>query len=98
MRTLLKVTIPVEAGNQAIKEGTLQKTMEQTVQALKPEAAYFFTENGKRTAFFFFDLKDTTYMPQIAEPFFTNLQAEVQYFPVMNQADLKAGLEKIDNR
>lgn len=94
MRTLLKVTIPVEAGNKAIKDGTLPKTIQSTTDAIKPEASYFFTENGKRTAFFFFDLKDPSSIPQISEPLFINLNAEVQYYPVMNANELKAGLEK----
>lgn len=95
MRTLMKVTIPVEAGNKAIKDGTLPKTIQSTIDAIKPEASYFFTEKGKRTAFFFFDLKDPSYIPQIAEPLFNAFNAEVQYYPVMNANELKSGLEKI---
>src|ERR1044072_3733743 len=57
MRTMLKVSMQVEAGNQAIKDGKLPKIMENALQTLRPEAAYFFAENGRRTAMMFFDLK-----------------------------------------
>lgn len=92
MRTLLKISVPVEAGNDSIKSGTLPKTLEATLSQLKPEAAYFFTENGKRTALIFFDLKDPSDIPVIAEPLFMGFNAEIEFKPVMNQADLTAGL------
>ena len=54
MRTMLRVTPDLETANQVITEmgqiiGALQ-------EQIKPEAAYFLTEGGKRTALFFFDL------------------------------------------
>ena len=58
MRTMLTVTMPVEASNQAVKDGTLPKTLEQAAEFMKPEASYFYPGHGKRTALFFFDLKD----------------------------------------
>ena len=47
MRVRLKIQMPVDAGNKAIKDGQLQKLMETTLATLKPEAAYFFAEDGK---------------------------------------------------
>ncbi len=46
MRMMLKATIPVEAGNNTIKNGTLAKTMQATMQSLKPEAAYFYRKRS----------------------------------------------------
>lgn len=94
MRTMLKVSMPVETSNQAIKDGTLPKTLEQATELMKPEASYFYTEHGKRTAHFFFDLKDVSDIPVIAELFFMNLNAEVDFVPVMNADELQAGLGK----
>ena len=37
MRMLLKISMPVEKGNEAAKSGTLQRTIQSTMAALKPE-------------------------------------------------------------
>jgi len=93
MRTMMKVCMPVEAGNKGITEGLLPKTVMAFVEQMKPEAAFFGTENGQRTAFFVFDLKDPTMIPTIAEPFFRHLNAAVTLQPVMNLGELKTGVE-----
>jgi hypothetical protein len=95
---LMRVSIPVEAGNRGVKEGLLPKTVMGFVEQAKPEACYFTTEGGKRTAYLFFDLSDPTMMPSIAEPFFTNLHAGIDWSPVMNLEDMKAGVEKANKR
>lgn len=94
MRMMMKVSIPVEAGNKGVKEGGLPKTVMGFVEQFKPEASYFTAEAGKRTAFFVFDLKDPTMIPTAAEPFFMNLNASIELSPVMNLDDMKAGVEK----
>ena len=59
MRTLLRVSIPVETGNAAAKAGTLGSTVEKILADLKPEAAYFFNDdNGNRSGSIVFDMKD----------------------------------------
>ena len=69
MRMLLRISIPVEAGNAAAKAGTLGSTVEQILADLKPEAAYFFADdNGQRSGSMVFDMKDTSEIPAIAEP------------------------------
>lgn len=98
MRMLLRATLDVEAANAAIKNNTLQQLMQSTLQELKPEAAYFFADHGKRTANIFFDLKDTSLIPTIAEPFFQHLNATVEFIPVMTADDLRAGLEQIGRK
>jgi hypothetical protein len=91
---MMKVSIPVEAGNRGVKEGILPKTVMAFVDQAKPEASYFTAENGKRPAFFVFDLKDPTMIPSIAEPFFMNLNASIELSPAMNLEDMKTGVEK----
>jgi hypothetical protein len=92
MRTMLKITIPVEAGNNAIKNGTLGKIMETTMAKLKPEASYFVADAGIRCAMLFFDLKESSEIPAISEPLFVQLEAKVEFYPAMNGADLQKGL------
>ena len=97
MRCLLKVSIPVETGNAKISDGSLGKTIESILADLKPEAAYFAADNGKRTGFIFFDLKDTSQIPDVAEPWFLAFDAHIEFHPAMNLDDLKKatpGIEK----
>jgi hypothetical protein len=95
MRMMMKVSIPVAAGNRALKDGSLPKTMMGFMEQHKPEAAYFITEDGRRTAIFVLDLKDASWMPAVGEPFFTAMDADITWCPAMNAADLKAGLERL---
>jgi hypothetical protein len=96
MRTLLRVSIPVEAGNAAAKAGTLGSTVEKILADLKPEAAYFFADdNGNRSGSIVFDLKDTSDIPAIAEPWFLAFNAKVSFRPVMNAQDLAKGAPAI---
>lgn len=94
MRVMMKVGIPVQAGNKGVAEGTLPQTVMGFVEKFKPEASYFVAENGRRTAIFFFDLKDPTDIPSAAEGFFMNLDASIECTPAMDLADMKAGVEK----
>ena len=94
MRVMMKVSIPVEAGNKTLKDGSLPKTMMVFVEQMKPEAAYFIAENGKRTGIFVFDLKDPSTIPIVAEPFFLNLDASIEITPAMNVEDMKAGVQE----
>lgn len=98
MRTMMKVTLPVEAGNKALRDGVLPQMVEAMVKMTKPEASYFYAETGKRSMLFVFDMKDASQIPSIAEPFFTEMNAEVSFIPVMNADDLKRGLDKTAGR
>ena len=89
MRFLLKAEWPVEAGNAAIKDGSLSKTIESILNDLKPEAAYFLASNGKRTALLIADMKDASQIPALAEPWFLAFKASLEVVPVMVPDDLK---------
>ena len=98
MRTMIKVTVPVEAGNKAIQEGAMQKVLAEATERLRPEAAYFFSDRGFRTALYVADVKDPSDIPVIAEPFFIGLNAAVEFTPVMNADDLKKALERVSKK
>jgi hypothetical protein len=89
MRMLLRVSIPVEAGNAAAKAGTLGSTIEQIMADLKPEAAYFLADDdGQRSGSIVFDMKDSSEIPSVAEPWFLAFNAKVSFRPIMNPQDL----------
>jgi len=93
---LLRVSIPVEAGNAASKAGTLGTTIERILADLKPEASYFLADDhGNRSASIVFDMKDTSQIPAIAEPWFLAFNAKVSLRPIMNAQDLAAGVPGI---
>lgn len=97
MRMLMKVNIPVESGNAAAQNGSLGTTVQRILEELKPEAAYFVSENGERTGYVVFDMKESSDLTAIAEPWFLAFNARVTVAPTMNAADLAkgaAGIEK----
>lgn len=87
MRFLFKISIPVEAGNKAAKDGfsIIAKILEQQ----KPEAAYFIAENGMRTGIVIMEMSDVSQLPSIAEPWFLGLNASIEATPAMIPDDLK---------
>lgn len=95
MRMMLRWTVPVEAGNDAIEDGTIGEVIQSLIEALEPEAAYFMADGGDRAGMMVFDMTDPAQIPQIAEPLFLNLDAAVEFIPVMNADDLKRALDAI---
>jgi hypothetical protein len=92
MRMMLKMQMPTDKGNAAIKDGSLQRTLESVLNDLKPEASYFLALDGKRTALIFFDMQETSQIPVLAEPLFQSVDASLELIPVMNADELQAGL------
>jgi len=95
MRMMLKVNIPTVEGNAGIVDGSLPATFEKILAELKPEAAYFTDEDGMRTGLLFFDMKDTSEIPKIAEPWMLAFNAKISFRPVMSREDLKAAMPGI---
>ena len=62
---------------------------------LNPEATYFWPESGKRAGMLVFDMADPSHIPEFAEQLFMNLDAEVEFTPVMNTDDLQRALAKV---
>ena len=88
MRVLLKVNMPIDTGNEAIRDGSLGETIQSILADLKPEAAYFGEEHGERTAFIFVDLPSAADIPRVCDPWFLAFEANVEIHPVMTAEDL----------
>ena len=93
MRMMMQMSIPVEAGNDAAMHGTLGSTLQKFIADVKPEAAYFVTnDQGERCGIFVFDMKDSSQLPALAEPLFMAFHAKIKLQPAMNAEDLAKGL------
>jgi len=92
MRMMLKVSIPVEKGNETIRDGTLSQKMQAIFADLKPEAVYLVDDQGRRTAMIFFDLADAAGIPAAVEPFMHAFNADIELHPVMVPEDLAKGM------
>src|SRR6266516_3551060 len=92
MRFMIKVSWDVEAGNALVRQGKLASTVQSILADIKPEAAYFMAEDGKRGGILIVDITDASQIPALAEPWFLAANARVELFPVMLPEDLaKAG-------
>jgi hypothetical protein len=94
---MLKVSIPVEKGNEAARKGTLGSTIQKILAEIKPEAAYFSEDNGQRTGYVFFDMKDASELPKVAEPWFLAFNATLTVRPAMNAQDLANAAPHIEH-
>jgi hypothetical protein len=95
MRVMAKITVPVEAGSQAVKDGSIGKLIQAAAERWKPEAMYFGPSEGRRTAFMVFDMPDPSDMVAFSEPWFQGVNADVEIIPVMSGDDVQKGLAKL---
>lgn len=92
MKMMLTFSIPVETGNKAVADGTIEPAIKKLVRDTNAEAAYFMTIDGERGGVLFFDLDDGARVPQILEPFFAALDASIELTPVLTAGELIRGL------
>jgi hypothetical protein len=88
MRFMVTATWDIDAGDALAKSGKLGSTVQSILKDLKPEAAYFVAEEGKRTAVLIVNMDDASQMPAIAEPWFLACNASVKFQPIMGPDDL----------
>jgi hypothetical protein len=95
MRVMIKFAFPVQAGNDAMRTGKIEKVFQGIFEELKPETAYFFPEGGERAGLFVVDMKESSQVAEIAERFFFGLNARIEMVPVMAAEDLQKGLSGV---
>jgi hypothetical protein len=99
MRMLLKVKIPHEKFNAAVKDGTVVQKVRRILEETKPEAAYFTEQDGRRGAILIINLDDPAKIPAFSEPWFLAFEADVEFKVAMTPEDLqRAGLEALGKK
>ena len=98
MSMLLKATLDNQKASEAIQDGTLRQAIEGLMEQLQPEAAYFYPEDGRRTALFVFDMQHPSQLPPLTEPLYQAAGADVHVAPVMDINDLRSGLQEVSTR
>jgi hypothetical protein len=79
-----------------VRNGTAGQKIEQILNDIKPDGAYFSERGGKRGGILIVDLADPSRVPAIAEPFFRTFNASVEFHIVMAPEELaQAGLEDL---
>jgi hypothetical protein len=96
MRVMVKFRIPTESGTAALKSGRIGQLLPQLLEELKPEAAYFYPEDGLRSGHFIVDASDGKDVLSICERFWFALGGEAQMIPVMTPQDIQSALGSID--
>jgi len=89
MRMLMNVSIPHEPFNSFVKDGTVGAKLNKIMEAIKPEAAYFTEQQGKRGAVLVVNLPNDAKVPALAEPWFLTFQADVEIRIAMTPEDLQ---------
>jgi hypothetical protein len=92
---MVTVRLPVGKANDAIRNGSIGRIIQSTLERIQPECAYFFVENGKRTMRAVFDLKSPQDQVTLFEPVFLELDAELEFATVMTAAELAMGLQAL---
>ena len=96
MRFLVHLQFPIEPFNSYVREGSVGARIKKILAAVKPEAAYFTEHHGTRGAVLVMKVKNASEIPAIAEPFFLQFDADIEFRIAMMPEDLgKAGLEKL---
>lgn len=94
MRMMARAVMSGAGVAEKVRDGTVGRVMQQIAERWKPEAMYFTSTDGYRSAFIVFDMADPSQMPPFSEPLFA-LGAQVTMTPVMNSDDLAKGLSAL---
>ncbi len=99
MKMMLNVQFPLEPFNSLVRSGKVGAIIGKILDELKPEAAYFTEQDGRRGCVLIVNLSDPSRVPFFAEPFFLNFNANCRFRIVMTPDDLrKAGLEELGKK
>ncbi|MGF1757042.1 panthothenate synthetase [Photobacterium sagamiensis] len=99
MKMLLNVDFPHEPFNSLVRDGKAGEILNQILENLKPECAYFTEQNGTRSAVLIINISESSEIPNYAEPFFLMFNADCKFRIAMTPDDLgAAGLDELGKK
>lgn len=97
MRFMFKITIPVEAGNAAIRDGTMGKKMRQILDDMHPEAAYLIVDKGQRSLIVVAEIDSMEGTTAYYEPWFLAFNAQVETYLAWVPEDLDGVIDRMES-
>jgi hypothetical protein len=99
MRMIMLVQFPIEPFNTAVRNGTVQAKMKAILDAIKPETAYFSSQNGQRGGIFVVDVHDPSDVVRLAEPLFLTFNAAIEFQVAITPEELgRANLDALGKK
>ena len=95
MRLMMTIKIPVEHGNKAIRDGSMNQAFRNLYEKLKPEAAYFTMLDGHRAAVFVYQLEEEYKLLDLHEPLFAAMGALIDERPVLSWDDIERAFDEV---
>jgi hypothetical protein len=95
MRVMVKFRFPTVSGTDALKAGRIDKVLPKIMEDLKPEAAYFYADEGLRAGHFVVQMKDSSQVLEIGERLWIGLGGTVEMVPVMSAEDIQKALPSV---
>jgi len=96
MHFLVKVIIPVQAGNAMVRDPKFGKKLEGILNDIKPKETYFAVDGGQRTMYLVVEISDASRIPAVSEPFWLAFEASVECIPIMTEKDFQKAAQHIE--
>jgi len=88
MHMIMLVQLPIEPFNSAVRDGSLGGKMKRILDATKPQNVWFTEREGHRGAILVVDVDNSSHIPRLAEPWFLEFNATVEFRIAMTPEDL----------
>lgn len=96
---LMNISFPVNEFNRAVMDGSVGKKIKAILQQSNPEAVYFTEQFGQRGAVAIVNVENSSDIPVLAEPWFLQFNASVEFRIAMTPADLESSqLEELGRK
>lgn len=95
MKFIVEASFPHEPFNTFVRDGTIGQRIGETLEAIKPEVAYFTDSGVGRGVLMIVDLANASQAPHVTEPLSLTFEASVHYRVAMAPEELAAaGLDR----